>query len=311
MNYRHIFHAGNFADVFKHAILTRVLVHLREKPAPFRVIDTHAGEGLYDLMSEAASRTGEWCNGIGRLIAARLPPPAAERFEPYLAVVRACNSGPELRFYPGSPALARHLMRPQDRLIACEVVEETAAALAGNLRAAGHAAVGADPRSDAPPPPRQRDQAKVVAIDGWVALEAYVPPKERRGIVVVDPPYEQPDDFPRLADGIAAAHRKWPTGIYLLWYPIAGRDRAGPARLAATVERLAIGKALRIELTVAATPDGLGACGVIVINPPWRLAADLEAMLPPLAEVLGQDAGRGFAMMGHDGSPGLREQGKI
>jgi len=303
MNYRHIFHAGNFADVLKHAILARILVHLREKPAPFRLIDTHAGEGLYDLAGEEANRTGEWRDGIGRLLAATLPAAAAERIEPYLAAVRACNRGQVLRFYPGSPLVARHLLRPRDRLIACEVAAGAAAALSANLRAAARAEIDGEARPARPAcrPRPPRGQAKVLAIDGWVALEAYVPPRERRGLVIVDPPYERPDDFGRLADGIVAACRKWPTGIYLMWYPIKGRD--GPDRLAAALRRAAVDKALRVELTVAATPSGLGACGIIVINPPWRLAADLDIMLPPLLDVLGRDAGRGAAAVRLDRDP--------
>src|SRR5262245_32697079 len=189
MNYRHAFHAGNFADVVKHAVLARILVHLREKPQPFRVIDTHAGAGAYDLAGPEAARTGEWRDGIGRLVAATLPPPAAALIEDYLAAIAARNPAGKLSTYPGSPALARALMRRQDRLIACELEPKAAAALAAELRG--------DPR------------AKAIAIDGWTALSAYVPPKERRGLVLVDPPFEAPDDLSRLVQGLAAAHRKW------------------------------------------------------------------------------------------------------
>jgi 23S rRNA (adenine2030-N6)-methyltransferase len=283
MNYRHAFHAGNFADVFKHAILARILTRLREKPAPFRVIDTHAGEGLYDLAGEAANRTGEWRDGIGRLAEAILPGPSAELLEPYLAAVRACNREEGLRFYPGSPLIARYLLRDQDRLIACEVVPEAAAALALHLRAAATApgAVGPHPR------PRDRISQrgyKVLSMDGWLALSAYVPVKERRGLVIVDPPYERPDDFIRLGDGVVAAHFKWPSGIYLMWYPV--KDRDGPDRLGTILRRAAIPKLLRIEVTVAPQPLGLGACGIIVINPPWKLAADLDVVLPALLGIL-------------------------
>src|SRR5262249_24572672 len=158
------FHAGNFADVFKHIIIARVLTHLREKTAPFRVIDTHAGEGLYDLAGEEARRTGEWRDGVGRLVLAKLPANAAGLMAPYLAAPRACNGANEPRYYPGSPVLARHLMRPQDRLIACELEPRAAAALSRRLR--GDLAVN------------------VICIDGWMALNAYVPAKERRGLVI-------------------------------------------------------------------------------------------------------------------------------
>ena len=274
MNYRHAFHAGNFADVFKHVVIGRILVHLREKVTPFRVIDTHAGDGLYDLAGEEANRTGEWRDGVGRLAGAALPMDVLALIAPYLAALRACNEGIGLRHYPGSPLLVRTLLRPQDRLIACELEPHAALALSRHLR--------------------RHAQVKVMRIDGWTALNAYVPPKERRGLVIVDPAYEQGDEFTRLGDAITAAHRKWPTGIYLMWYPI--KSREGPDRLARMLRRGGIEKCLRLEFTVAAAqPDGgLSACGVIVVNPPWKLAADMEIIAPALVELLGRDPGRRY-----------------
>lgn len=273
MNYRHAFHAGNFADVVKHIVMARILTRLREKATPFRVIDTHAGEGLYDLSAAEPARTGEWGDGIGRLARAELPPAAAELVAPYLAAVRACNRAGELRYYPGSPVLACHLLRAQDRLIACELEPRAAAALSRNL--------GGTPA------------AKAMAIDGWVALNAYVPPKERRGLVIVDPPFERADDFAHLADGITAAYRKWQQGIYLLWYPVKNRD--DPDRFIRRLQRAAIEKCVRIEFAVAAPrPDGgLTACGLLIVNPPWKLAAEVGTMAPALVAVLGRDHGRG------------------
>jgi 23S rRNA (adenine2030-N6)-methyltransferase len=272
MNYRHAFHAGSFADVVKHAILTRVLVHLRGKTAPFRVIDIHAGAGLYDLASEESGRTGEWRDGIGRVFDAVVPAATAELLAPYLAAVLSFNADGALRHYPGSPLLVARLLRPQDRLIACELEPAAALALAHRLRAIR--------------------QAKAIEIDGWVALNAYVPPNERRGLVVLDPPYEQPDDFARLAAGLAAAYRKWPTGIYMAWYPVKGRD--GPDRLAKTLQRSGIEKALRLEMMVA-SPDAdgrLGGCGLVVVNPPWRLQSEAEIMLGALGDLLSRGAPR-------------------
>jgi 23S rRNA (adenine2030-N6)-methyltransferase len=284
MNYRHAFHAGNFADVFKHVCLARILVHLRDKPAPFRVIDTHAGAGLYDLEGDEANRTGEWRDGVGRLDLASLPPPAAELAAPYFAALRAANPHQGLRRYPGSPLIAYHLLRPQDRLLVCEIEAQAAAALSRHLRAA------------APDEGRRSDRAKLLRIDGWVALNACVPVKERRGLVFIDPPYERPDDFVRAGDVAAAAYRKWPTGIYLLWYPIKSRD--GPECIAKALQHAALGKAMRAELRVSNVPleGGMRACGVIVINPPWKLAAELQILLPALADVLGRDAKRGYAL---------------
>ncbi len=223
MNYRHAFHAGNVADVVKHAALARILVHLGEKAQAFRVIDTHAGDGLYDLSSAAASRTGEWRDGIGRLIGAALAPDIQPLLAPYLAAVAALNRAGELRRYPGSPLIALSLMRPQDRLVACELEPRAAAALAANVR-------------------RDR-RARAVAIDGFVALKAYLPPTERRGVVLIDPPYEEKGEFARLAEALAAAYRKWATGVFVLWHPIT--DRAGSDRLAASLHRSSIRKVLR------------------------------------------------------------------
>jgi 23S rRNA (adenine2030-N6)-methyltransferase len=270
MNYRHAFHAGSFADVFKHTILARALVHLRGKTTPFRVIDIHAGAGLYDLAAEEAGRTGEWRDGIGRLFDAALPAEAGALLAPYLAAVRSCNPDGTLRHYPGSPLLVCALLRPQDRLIACELEPAAAAALTHRLRAFR--------------------QAKAIAIDGWVALGAYVPPNERRGLVILDPPYERPDDFARLSAGLAAAFHKWPTGIYLAWYPIKGRD--GPDALARALRRSGIEKALRLEMTVEApTADGrLAGCGLIVVNPPWRLQSEAEILLAALSGLLARGA---------------------
>jgi 23S rRNA (adenine2030-N6)-methyltransferase len=271
MNYRHIFHAGNFADVFKHAILTRILVHLRDKPAPFRVIDLHAGAGLYDLTSNEAERTGEWRDGIGRPFAAELRPEAAALLAPYLAAVRAFNPDGVLRHYPGSPLIVAEFLRANDRLIACELEQAAAAALGRRLHGIR--------------------QAKAVAIDGWIALNAYIPPSERRGLVVLDPSYEAPDEFPRLAAALVSAWRKWRTGIYMAWYPI--KSRNGPDALARTVARAGIEKALRLEITIGAPAvDGLLAgCGLVVINPPWRLAEEAELVICALMELFG-GAGR-------------------
>jgi 23S rRNA (adenine2030-N6)-methyltransferase len=298
MNYRHAFHAGNFADVIKHAVLTRILVHLLAKPAAFRVIDTHAGSGIYDLAGEEASRSGEWRAGIGRLLAAPIAPDVQALLKPYLDVVISLNSAPAvapvptqaatkgdgssenerrasvsprsesaLTIYPGSPALARAFLRPQDRLVAGELEPKAYALLAHHLA-------------------RDR-RIKTVAIDGWIALNAYVPPLERRGIVVVDPPFEEAQDFTRLAHGLEAAHRKWASGIYLLWYPIKGRQE--PDALARRLKRSGIARILRAELAVAATPaqGPLGGCGLIIINPPWTLENELAALLPELVKALG------------------------
>lgn len=270
MNYRHAFHAGNFADVLKHAILARVLVHLRAKPTAFRVIDLHAGAGLYDLTGPEATRGGEWRDGIARLREATLPQDAATLLAPYLETVAAFNRSDA--HYPGSPLLAQAFLRQQDRLVACELEPNAAAALARHLA---------------------RDaRIKVLAIDGWVALRAQIPPKERRGVVLVDPPFERPDEFAHLAEAVTAAHRKWPSGIMVVWYPI--KDRTGPDLLEKRLQQAGIGKLLRVELMVAGArdPARLNRCGLIVVNPPWTLHAELAAILPALASCLSTPAGK-------------------
>jgi 23S rRNA (adenine2030-N6)-methyltransferase len=267
MNYRHAFHAGNFADVHKHSVLARILVHLRRKPAAFRVIDTHAGAGRYDLFAPEPSRSGEWHDGIERVWEARrqLHGPDA-LLAPYLAAVVALNPDGRLRIYPGSPLIVKYLLRPQDRLIACELEPRSAAALAAALR------------GDA--------RAKAVAIDGWTALGAYVPPKERRGLVLIDPPFEDAADFMRLSSALAAAYRKWPTGIYLMWYPI--KDRAAPDALARRLQKLALPNVLRCELTLGPpqAEAGLIGSGLIVVNPPFTLEPDLRIFMPALRAAL-------------------------
>lgn len=279
MNYRHAFHAGNFADVIKHIVLVRILTYLHEKPAAFRVIDTHAGAGLYDLTSEEAERGGEWRTGIARLMQARLTDAVMALVAPYLDIVRAFNPQRDLTAYPGSPLIARALLRPQDRLVACELEPKARKQLIRALH------------NDL--------QGRVVDLDGWMALPAFVPPNERRGLVLIDPPFESRDEFTRLADGFAAAHGKWPTGIYMLWYPI--KERRAVETLADRVAKIANAgagsdaKCLRVEFSVAPqTGDsGLVSTGLLIVNPPWTLAAELKAILHELEKPLGQGgAGR-------------------
>ena len=278
MNYRHAFHAGGFADVIKHIVLVRILTYLHEKPAAFRVIDSHAGAGVYDLGADEARRSGEWLTGIARIIQARFSEATVPLVKPYLDIVRAFNPPAELKAYPGSPLIARALLRPQDRLTACEVEPVARKRLIENLRR--------DP------------QARVVDLDGWLALPAFVPPNERRGMVLIDPPYEAKDEFERLAEGFAAAFAKWPTGIYLLWYP--AKSRRATDQLAQHVAAVAAsakppGKCLRLEFSVApqTADSGLASTGLLIVNPPWTLQAELKTILPELEKPLGQGgAGR-------------------
>src|SRR5277367_1844083 len=278
MNYRHAFHAGGFADVIKHIVLVRILTYLQEKRAAFRVIDTHAGAGVYDLAGDEARRGGEWLTGIARIMQARFSEPTAALLKPYLDIVRAFNPLAPLTAYPGSPLIARALLRPQDRLTACEVEPGARKRLIDALR---------------------RDaQARVVDLDGWTALPAFVPPNERRGLVLIDPPFEARDEFERMQAGFAEAFAKWPTGIYLLWYPAKSRRAAdGLAQHVAEIAAAAKGggKCLRLEFSVAPQTAGaaLASAGLLVVNPPWPLQDELKAILPELEKPLGQGgAGR-------------------
>ena len=272
MNYRHAFHAGNFADVIKHVVLTRILLYLQEKPAAFRIIDTHAGAGLYDLNSDEARRSGEWLTGIARVMQARFSDQALALLTPYLDIVRAFNPPGDLKTYPGSPLIARALLRPQDRLTACEIAEPARKRLIDALR-------------------RDR-QAKVVDLDGWVALPAFLPPNERRGVVLIDPPFEARDEFERLAAAFSTAFDKWPSGTFVLWYPVKNRRATDDlAQVVAGVLRQAkrAGTFMRLEFSVAPLRAGapLSSAGLLIVNPPFPLRTELRAILPELEKPLG------------------------
>ena len=265
MNYRHAYHAGNFADIAKHLALVAVLLHLRKKEKPFFVLDTHGGRGRYDLGAGEAARTGEAAAGIGRLLplAGEGDRPAA--LKTYLDLVAREGAG----HYPGSPLLAARLLRPQDRLVAVEKHPEDVAALMAAL---------------AP-----FDNARAIAGDGYGRLSTLLPPKERRGLILIDPPYEAPDEFEQAAAALKAACRRFATGIYLLWFPI----KSPAAADAFCGEALAAGiaKALRIDITLAARPqDGkprLTAAGLLVVNPPFGLDAEMRAAAALLASAVG------------------------
>ena len=270
MNYRHAFHAGNFADVMKHATLARILTYLMQKPAAFRVIDTHAGIGRYSLTGEEARRSPEWAEGIDRLLKADLSVPVRDLLAPYLGVVESENRNGVLSRYPGSPLIARKLFREQDRLSALELHP-------------------ADYR-------KLRDlfegdiQVRVTELDGWLALNAYVPPKEKRGLVLVDPPFEEPGEFGRLVDGLAKAHRKWATGLYMLWYPL--KEPREVNAFTAELKASGIARMLRAELTIGPPIAGrLYGSGLILVNPPFTLEAELKLLLPALAAALAPGTG--------------------
>jgi 23S rRNA (adenine2030-N6)-methyltransferase len=269
MNYRHAYHAGNFADVVKHVVLARLVEYLKQKDKAFRVIDTHAGIGLYDLSSEEAGKTGEWEGGIGRLLNAKLSPEAGALLQPYLDTVRSADPEGGLSAYPGSPLIVRRLLRKQDRLSAIELHPEDFQQLKALFA--------------------EDFQVRVTELDGWLALGAHLPPKEKRGLVLVDPPFEKEGEFDRLVDGLVRAHRRWPGGIYALWYPV--KDRAAVAAFRDALAEAGVPKILDIsfEIRRPSREPRLDGTGMIVVNPPYTLEQELQVILPALHALLVED----------------------
>lgn len=265
MNYRHAYHAGNHGDVLKHAALTAVVQRLHDKPSPVFMLDTHAGIGVYDLAGVEAGKTGEWQGGIGAVLSA--DPPA---LEPYLALVRRLNPERHLARYPGSPAIAAALMRPGDRLLLCELHPDDAQALRRWGRSERGVAI------------HQRD--------GYEAIGAFLPPREKRGLIIVDPPYEATDEYERLADAVVNGHRRWPGGRWLIWHPV--KDRAPVWKLEEALLAGGITSAISAELLVAPA-DGvsLAGSGVILVNPPYGIAGWLEDALPQMQAALAPQHG--------------------
>jgi 23S rRNA (adenine2030-N6)-methyltransferase len=270
MNYRHAFHAGNFGDVLKHVVLTALLRSLKQKPAPLAYIDTHAGGGLYDLSGEEAKRTGEYREGVARLLFVEQPPRVLAE---YLEAVRAIQPPGQdgLAIYPGSPRLAATLLGADDRLVLCELHPDVVDQLKRKL--------GADRRSH------------IHRRDGYEALPALVPPTERRGLVLIDPPYEaQTQEFEQIQEALGASFERWPQGVYAVWYPIKIRPQLAPFRR--WLEENAPRSVLLVELAVRAcdSPLRMNGAGMAIINPPWRIDEALAPTLPVLRKALAQDA---------------------
>jgi 23S rRNA (adenine2030-N6)-methyltransferase len=268
MNYRHAYHAGNFADVLKHAVMVWIVRYLQQKEAPLALIDTHAGPGLYDLTSAPAQKTLEARDGILRL-ADRADLPQA--LKPYMDLVQAANGGGAITKYPGSAALMTSLARNTDRIVACELHPADAAAL--------REALG------------ETSKRRIIAADGYRTLLSLVPPPEKRGLVLIDPPFEQTEEFEHLARNFIAAHRKYPSGVYVLWFPI--KDVGEVSRLKAELENSAIKRLTLLTLDVSRS-EGLGACGLIVCNAPFTLANEWRPALEWLSTTLSQGPGPSF-----------------
>jgi 23S rRNA (adenine2030-N6)-methyltransferase len=265
VNYRHAFHAGNFADVMKHILLTLILVHLRRKETPFRVIDTHAGIGFYDLGGDEALRTGEAQDGIGRLDEPFAPEVEA-LIAPYREVLAAVRARRGETIYPGSPAIIRELLRPSDRAILIEKHPDDGALLGERFNTV--------------------QTTKVLRQDGWGAVSGLIPPKERRGLILIDPPYEEVGELTRSVERLRRIVTKWPTGIVALWYPI--KDTRETNSFASALGKTLSAEMLRLELMVddPRVPARLNGSGLLVVNPPYQLREQAEQILPALAERL-------------------------
>lgn len=263
LSYRHSFHAGNHADVLKHTVESLILTALMEKDKPFLYLDTHAGAGRYQLSGEHAERTGEYLEGIARIWQ---QPDAPELLKPYLAAVRNLNPGGTLRYYPGSPLIARHLLRADDKL---ELTE---------LHSSDYPLLRSEFSKDA--------RARVSRSDGYQQLKAKLPPPTRRGLILIDPPYEMKSDYQAVVKGIQEGYKRFATGIYALWYPVVLRQQI--KHMLKDLEATGIRNILQIELAVRPDSDqrGMTASGMIVINPPWKLKAQMETLLPWLHQKL-------------------------
>lgn len=267
MNYRHSFHAGNSADVVKHSLLIALIRALQQKPGALTLIDTHAGCGLYDLGGDQAQRTGEATQGVLRAFADTNP-----LLDEYRAAVRAVNVGDETQLYPGSPQFLTQLLRPQDLLILNEKHPEDADTLRGVMRGSGAAV-------------HERD-----AYELWLAM---VPPRTPRGVVVVDPPYEQTDERARITNTLAAANRKWAHGVTVIWYPL--KERATHSRWKEQLRKLRIPKFLVVEhwLYDSEEPGIYNGAGLFIVNPPYAFTQALPPLLEAARAALAPEGHRG------------------
>ena len=263
LSYRHSFHAGNHADVLKHTVQSLIIESLKEKDKPFLYLDTHAGAGRYQLSGEHAERTGEYLEGIARIWAQESVP---EELKTYLEAVSALNPRGDLRFYPGSPLIAAHLLRDHDKLNISELHPSDFPLLRNEFS--------------------RDNRARVVREDGYQQLKSQLPPSSRRGFVLIDPPYELKSDYQAVVKGIQEGHRRFATGTYAVWYPVVLRQQI--KRMVKDFQATGIRKILQIELVVRPDSDqrGMTASGMIVINPPWKLESQMKSVLPWLHKVL-------------------------
>ncbi len=269
MNYRHIYHAGNFADVFKHVLLTALIESLSRKDKPFCYLDTHAGIGYYDLQQRNAQKTQEFINGIFKLLkqdSAALPKLIAQ----YLQRVKKGNreqGARGFRYYPGSPTVVRQLLRPLDRMILTELHTEDALSLKQLFL--------------------HDKQVAVHHLNGYQALKAFLPPKEKRGLVLIDPPFEETNEFEQIMRNLQLAVDRWPVGVYAIWYPI--KNKTDVQHFYRALKKSGIREILCCEMHLPEVESrGLNACGMVVVNPPWQWKEEIARVLPVLCDVLSE-----------------------
>lgn len=268
MNYRHGYHAGNFCDVFKHLVLMLLIEHFKLKEKGFSVLDAHAGDGTYSLRGELAARTGEAEQGILRALAFPKPSPQLAAFLELVRRLGLPDHEGKLTSYPGSPRLARALLRPQDKLLLSDIHPDAISSLKRLFR--------------------NDRQVHVQPIDAAVALKSQLPPENRRAIVLLDPPYEEPDEFRRLLESLKEAHKRFPTGTYAIWYPI--KSPAPVRHFHRTLAATGIRRILSTEIHLAPLDNRqLNGTGMSIVNPPWQLDTQLEQLLPELLTALGAD----------------------
>ncbi|KHT62475.1 ribosomal RNA large subunit methyltransferase J [Photobacterium gaetbulicola] len=268
LSYRHSFHAGNHADVVKHIVQSLILDALKQKDKPFVYHDTHSGVGRYDLQDERSEKTGEFKQGIARIWQRDdIPAEVAS----YIDAIKVLNNGDELRYYPGSPKVARAQIREQDRMVLTELHPSDFPLLLQEFRG--------------------DRQVRIYKEDAFARLKGSLPPKERRGVVLIDPPYELKHEYMDVVKAIKESHKRWATGTYAIWYPVVYRENID--KMLKGLEELGIRKILQIELGVEPDTEerGMTASGMIVINPPWKLEGQMQAILPWLKEAIAPNHG--------------------
>jgi 23S rRNA (adenine2030-N6)-methyltransferase len=287
-SYRHAFHAGNHADVLKHTVLIQILQYLNQKDAPYMVIDTHAGAGVYALDSDFASKNAEYESGIARLWDRKDLP---EALADYVALIKAMNPSGKMRYYPGSPYCAEKVMREQDRLRLFEMHPSEGKILEDNIRKLeAHAAAQGQSAG-------RGKRIQVQRADGFHGLKALLPPPSRRGLVLIDPPYEDKDDYRKVRVALTDALSRFATGTYAVWYPVLNRNES--RQLPDKLKQLPCKEWLDVTLSVSGPmPDGFGlrSSGMFVLNPPWTLEKTLRDIMPYLVEVLGTDSAAEFTL---------------